>query len=238
MTGLQKFLVEPGNSRSREYLLTTRLVHELSVAAAARGYDLLVYLPTVDGDGFDVILDDRDRLVPIQVKSVIRGGKAASWSVHRSLIRPKAEESDLYGFEFPPSGAGRAGGVIVTTVAAGDIAVQASYSYTDIDVLSALWLGLIRRSDPQKRRLERLRVELQKAPSGVVKLSRSAFVTAASPEHLLALAGLHSRLETAWRLQLRSLLRHLYLHGETPAPPDVLRKSIIEGIAKLCSASP
>lgn len=46
-------------------------------AAAGRGYDLLVYLPTVDRDGFDVILDDRDRLVQIQLNSIKRGGKAA-----------------------------------------------------------------------------------------------------------------------------------------------------------------
>ena len=104
--------------------------------------------------------------------------------------------------------------------------------------MSALWLGLIRRPAPQKQRLERLRNELLKGSSAVVKLPRSAFVSAASPEHLLALAGLHSRVDTAWRLQLRSLLRHLYLHGEIPATQDVLRKSIMEGIAKLTAQSP
>lgn len=101
----------PFSIRSREYLLTTRLVHDLTVAAARRGYDLLVYLPTLDGDGFDVILDDRDRLVPIQLKSVIRGGKAAGWDVRRSLIRPKPEDADLYGFEPSPTGTGRGGAV-------------------------------------------------------------------------------------------------------------------------------
>jgi hypothetical protein len=30
-------------------------VHDLTVASAASGYNLLVYLPTVDADGFDVI---------------------------------------------------------------------------------------------------------------------------------------------------------------------------------------
>lgn len=238
MTILEKFLAEPGNSRCREYLLTTRLVHDLSVAAAGRGYDLLVYLPTVDGDGFDVILDDRDRLVPIQLKSIIRGGKVAGWNVHRSLIRPKAEEADLYGFELSPSGSGRGGAVIVTTVWASDTAVHVSYAYTDIDVLSALWLGLISRPDPQERRIKRFRADLQKDPSGVVELPRSAFVAAASPEHLLALAGLYSPITTAWRLQLRTLLRHMPLRGETPAPLDVLRKNIMEGIIKLAAPSP
>jgi len=73
-TKLEMFLSGSHRSTSREYILTTRLIHDLTVAAVARGYDLLVYLPTVDSDGFDVILDDRDRLVPIQVKSIVEGG--------------------------------------------------------------------------------------------------------------------------------------------------------------------
>jgi hypothetical protein len=55
MTELETFLAGFERSRSREYVLTTRLVHDVTVAAAASGYDLLVYLPTVDADGFDVI---------------------------------------------------------------------------------------------------------------------------------------------------------------------------------------
>jgi hypothetical protein len=49
-TKLQAFLSDSHKSSSREYILTTRLVHDLMVAAAERGYDLLVYLPTVDSD--------------------------------------------------------------------------------------------------------------------------------------------------------------------------------------------
>jgi hypothetical protein len=72
---LKTFLSGFRDSRNREYVLATRLVHDLAVAAAGSGYNLLVYLPTVDGDGFDVIFDDRDRLVAIQLKSVVTGGK-------------------------------------------------------------------------------------------------------------------------------------------------------------------
>lgn len=71
---LASFISGFRQSRSREYLLTTRLVHDLGVAAAVSGYDLLVYLPTVDADGFDVIFDDRDRLVAMQLKSRVAGG--------------------------------------------------------------------------------------------------------------------------------------------------------------------
>jgi len=234
MSGLEQFLAAPSNSRSREYVLTTRLVHDLTVAAAARGYDLLVYLPTVDSDGFDVIFDDRDRLVPIQLKSVIKGGKASGWDVHRTLIRPEPEEVDLYGFEPSPSGAGRGGGVIVTTVKAVGSTVNVSYAYTDIDILSVLWSGILSRPGPQIERLRRLKREIESDVSGDVELPRSAFLTAASPEHLLALVGLHSRVQTQWRFRLRALLRNEHLGVELTAPASLLRATVAKELTALC----
>ena len=65
-------------------------------------------------------------------------------------IRPKAEEADLYGFELSPSGSGRGGAVIVTTVWPPDTAVHVSYAYTDIDVLSALLARLDQPSRPRR----------------------------------------------------------------------------------------
>lgn len=98
---LKTFLSAYERSASREYLLTTRLVHDLGVAAAVSGYDLLVYLATVDTDGFDVIFDDRERLVAMQLKSMVDKGKAADWSVRRSLLRPRAEDAEVFGFKTP-----------------------------------------------------------------------------------------------------------------------------------------
>lgn len=126
---LKSFLSAFQRSSSREYLLTTRLVHELGVAAAVSGYDLLVYLPTVDADGFDVIFDDRDRLVAMQLKSMVAGGKAADWKIRRSLLRPRAEDADIFGFKYPRSAAGRGGGVILTTSTAVGEAIEVVYSY-------------------------------------------------------------------------------------------------------------
>src|SRR6202035_109436 len=140
---LKTFLSGFRDSRNREYVLATRLVHDLAVAAAGSGYNLLVYLPTVDGDGFDVIFDDRDRLVAIQLKSIVAGGKAGSWKIRRSLLRPKPEEADLFGFELSPNGAGRGGGVILITAVVAGAKVEVSYSYTDIMILSVLWEEVI-----------------------------------------------------------------------------------------------
>lgn len=235
-TKLQAFLSDSHKSSSREYILTTRLVHDLTVAAAARGYDLLVYLPTVDSDGFDLIVDDRDRLLPIQLKSIVQGGKASQWKIRRKLIRPEPDSVELYGFESSPNGVGRAGGVILTTVmAAGEAKVDVRYAYTDVDVLSAMWQEILPLSAPQKRRLQRLRAELTAEPGGSVALPHSAFLRAASPEHLLALCGLHSRVDQPWRLHLRNLLGQLYLRRRSPVPADTLRVNIrrhLEGLSR------
>jgi len=232
---LESFLSDPRKSTCREYLLTTRLVHDLTVAAAERSYDLLVYLPAVDSDGFDVIFDDRDRLVPIQLKSVVLEGKTREWKIRRSLLRPEPEASALYGFESSPNGTGRGGGVILTRVAAsGDGTVSVCYSYTDIDVLSAIWLGIL----PCNERLRKVRAELETETTGSVMLPRSAFFPAASPEHLLALCGLHSRMDQPWRWQLRNLLRELNLGSPSRAPNDALRAAIRRGLEALSPRGP
>lgn len=232
---LDKFFGGFKDSRSREYILTTRLVHDLTLAAAASGYNLLVYLPTVDADGFDVIFDDRDRLVPTQLKSVTRGGKASSWRIRRSLLRPKTEEADLFGFESSPSGTGRGGGVILTTVEAVGESIKVEYRYTDIMVLSALWTGIINRPQPQQDRLRHLRRDLESESTGSVKVPRSAFVHAATPAKLLAIMGLHSHVQSNWRSHMSCLLKHTNLQGELSAPAAVLEQRIADEIRALAA---
>ena len=232
-SSLESFLRAERNSKSREFLLTSRVVHDLMVAAAARNYDLLVYTPTVDSDGFDLILDDRDRFLPLQLKSVISGGKAAHWSIHRKLLRPEIHEIEWFGFEPSPCGEGRGGGVLLIEVKPKESTTDVIYRYTDLRILTALWFGLIKISSPSEKRLERLRHELAAEPSGKVKVPRSAFLTVKSPEHLLALAGLHSRHSTSWPNLLYRLARHVNVGDELPAPENKVREMIKEDIKKL-----
>ncbi len=96
-------------------------------------------------------------------------------------------------FETSPAGVGRAGGVVLITAAAAENLVLVKYAYTDIDILSALWLGLVGCPIPQRSRLQRLRIELEADPRGEVEVPRSAFLAVPGPEQLLAIAGLHSR---------------------------------------------
>ena len=223
---LRNFIGGYRQSRSREYLLTIRLVHDLGVAAAVSGYDLLVYLPTVDSDGFDVIFDDRNRLVAMQLKSRVGRGGTAGWKIRRSLLRPRPEDADFFGLEFSGNAAGRGGGVILTTATAVGETVDVAYSYTDMVVLSALWSNIVERPDAQRVRLSRLRRELAATDSGSVEIPRSAFLKAGSPLKLLALAGLHSNMKSEWRTHMLELLRHEHLKARLPAPVKVLRQKI------------
>jgi hypothetical protein len=235
MDQLRQFVSGFQESRSREYVLTTRLVYDLSVAASASGYSLLVYLPTVDADGFDVILDDRDRLVAIQVKSVVVGGKTADWKIYRSLLRPRPEEAGLFGFEGSPSGTGRGGGVILTTATVVGEDIEVKYMYSDILVLSVFWLAVIDLPQPQKDRLCRLRNELVTHADGSVALPRSAFLKAATPAKLLGLMGLHSHVQSNWRLQMLELLKHENLRADLPAPAAILRSGIADELQRLAN---
>jgi hypothetical protein len=223
---LKTFLSTFQRSRSREYLLTTRLVHDLGVAAAASGYDLLVYLPTVDADGFDVIFDDRDRLVAMQLKSIVADGRAADWKIRRSLLRPRAEDADVFGFKSPRGGAGRGGGVILSTATAVGEGIEVVYSYTDMFVLSVLWSNIVKKPKPQQQRLLRLRKNLQAESTGVVEIPRSAFLKAGTPIKLLALAGLRSCINSTWRSKMLALLRYENLDEKLSADVESLRDQI------------
>ena len=237
-SSLASFLRAAKNSRPREFLLTNRVIYDLMVAAAARNNHLIVYTPTVDSDGFDLILDDRDRLLPLQLKSVIRGGKASHWAIHRKLLRPELHRIEWFGFEPSPCGEGRGGGVLLTELKPDEDTIDITYRYTDLHILTALWLNLIEVSSPSQQRLQRLRQELTAQPGGKVYVPRSAFVTARSPEHLLGLAGLHSRHNSTWPNLLYALARHEYEGRNLPAPLDETRARLQEDLNQLTVQTP
>jgi hypothetical protein len=187
----------------------------------------------VDADGFDVVFDDRQALVPMQLKSVVGGGKASGWKIRRSLLRPALEQTDVFGFESSPSGTGRGGGVILTTATAIGESVRVKYAYTDLVILSAIWMGVVERPKPQRDRLIMLRQQLEEDPKGSVEMPRSAFITAGTPGQLLALAGLSSHVDGSWRHHMFDLLRHEHLGTPPAAPPDKLRQLVSSALRAL-----
>lgn len=241
MDPLQEFIRGYRQSRVREHLLTARLIHDAGIAAAAAGYHLLIYTPTVDSDGFDVIFDDHDRLVPLQLKSMHSSAKAGSWKIHRSLIRPQREYANLYGFENSPLGVGRGGGVVLTTAAASNGSVSVTYSYTDVAILTLKWKEITPALEAQRQRLQKLRNDLQSDVAGKVDVPRSAFISCPTLDHLLASAGLKSRLNTSWRDRLVEFLeaeeRQAEFTGkemQDPADsPELYREALIDEVNRL-----
>ena len=101
---LEKFLFAPKNSHAKESLINNKLLFDLKLAAAERGYFLNVYLPEVDKDGFDMIFDDHDLVVKTQLKTVMRGAGTSSWKIHKRILRPTVDLVENFGFECSPSG--------------------------------------------------------------------------------------------------------------------------------------
>ena len=207
LTTIDDLINNPARSCHREYLLTTRFISDVVLAAGHAGYDLLIYLPTVDSDGFDIILDDRHRLVPLQLKSAVAGGKAAFWSVHKTLLWPDVDDADLYGLDQNWSQHGRSGGVVLVRAAVRDGELTPHYAYTDINVLAALWYEVWPLPVAQRKGIDRLQAELSDDSKLKIDLPRSAFLPVATTDHLLALAGLTANVEDDWRSSLRTALR-------------------------------
>ncbi len=228
---LSAFMMNPSNSRSREHILTTRAIYDLSLAAAASGYHLQTYSPVVDRDGFDLIIDDHDSIVPLQLKS--RAGSQSRWSVHRKLLRPQRRDCELFGFEESPEGEGLGGGVLLAHIEPHDSALDVTYYYTDVHILTALWQRVVDRNRSEDVALRRLQIDLSADVAGFVALPKAAFVRANSPDAVLALAGLHSRYNMAWRLNIRRLAGSANRGEPLDLPEGRLRSTIAAELAAM-----
>ncbi|EGW23206.1 hypothetical protein [Methylobacter tundripaludum] len=203
---LSKFLKSPGYSNARELLLTSRIKYDMLLAAAVRGEDLLIYTPTVDCDGFDLIFDDRRTRVPIQLKSV--AGKTNSWEIHRKLIRPPFSNLEGFRLHSPSYGAGRGGGILLVDIKEehhGE-SLEISYFYSDFLIIHLFLENLIQPKKIPPFKIDALKYEIIDQMDGKFNLPKWAFVKAKSPEHLLALAGLGSRVGGLWREYMYELL--------------------------------
>lgn len=70
--------------------------------------------------------------------------------------------------------------------------------------------------------------------TGKISVPRTAFLKAHSPEHLLALAGLHSRFETAgWPRVLIEIARYEYEKRALPGNSDLIRSEVSKALKTL-----
>ena len=215
---LQEFLKACSNTSIRESILLYRLVYELKLAAARAEYHLEVYLPTVDQDGFDIVVDDKEFIRKLQLKSVMSSAK--EWKIHKTMLRPDFRACESLGFERSPVGCGTDGGVILAEVDARGEEMTVGYYYTDIYVITALRLGVVQRSAGDRNRAEEFCRDL--GSSGVshdrIVVPRSLFISVKTPDHILTLVGLHGRRgKYAWMNNLMAVAANEF---RKPFPPE------------------
>lgn len=211
---LKDFFHKDSNSHACEELFNHKLLFDIKLAAAKAGYHLRNYYSDVDHDGFDLIIDDNVNVRKIQLKSVRRDSTTAEWQIHRGLLRPTANNLEALGFQYQSeqfSGGkiawGAEGGVVVIEYEiTAQETVSVSYSYTDVYVISAIALGVLKRTAATVRAAVRVREQL---PTGgateKVNLVKGLFMRCAGPSNLLALAGVMSEFAQNWQVRVRSL---------------------------------
>lgn len=140
---LKNFFRNPSNYVTRERMFFNKLYFDLKLAAARAGVPLQVFVPEVDRDGFDVVIDDYDLEKRFQLKSFLRSARTVAWNIHKRLLRPQIDHIQALGFEQSPEGVGLEGGVILIEIDDADESCPVTYYYTDIQVITVLADGFI-----------------------------------------------------------------------------------------------
>ena len=238
MTQLENYLLTPRNNHARESLINNKLFYDLKLAAAERSYFLNIYIPEVDQDGFDIILDDHDSLTKIQLKTLMKNARTTSWKIHKSLLRPSELYCEELGFEPSPTGTGYQGGVILIEIDANN-GFEVDYYYTDIILLLGIRDKIIELSSPPTEgAMKKLFANLRNGLSHEkVAINKNMFIRAKNPACLLALIGLHNTENTSiWRYHIQTMVQPC---DETSlaSPYNRLKKHINKEIAKISDGS-
>ena len=195
---LRAFLNDPRNTVSRERMFFNRLYFDLKLAAATRGYPLSIFEPEVDREDYDVVIDDADTQRRFQLKIFTHSSGTSEWSATKRFFLPPYPDNGVLGFETSPEGVGLGGGVIVMDVDDSDPGCPATFLYTDIYLIDALEMGVVaNKTETQSARTrkwcEEFKHQLGKAKHHEkIKLRKPLFVTIATVDALLTIAGLHS----------------------------------------------
>jgi hypothetical protein len=212
------FLKDENNSVTREKIFLDRVMFDLKLAAAHARIPLQIFIPDVDRDGYDIIVDDASLERRFQLKSFLKSSPTANWKIYKRLLRPTMHHALSLGFELSPEGVGIEGGVILIQIEDSDPACPVTYSYTDIFVLTVLGDGLI-VPEQKKRKKQALKV-LRGIHSGKgrerILVPLGAFLPVRSPSCLLSIAGFHSTENSyCWWGNLLTALRDHFRLGET-----------------------
>ncbi|WP_152051768.1 hypothetical protein [Tautonia marina] len=230
---LVEYLQESGNSHAREEIFNCRLLYDTKVAAAERGYHLRSYYSDVDHDGFDAILDDADRVVRLQLKTLLNTSKKKRWDdIKKYVLRPVPRNWERFGYE-PAASPGVEGAVVLMQLTVNGQNVSVQYNFTDIYIIAGIAQSIIDRHHTVRTASTNLLAAIgQGASNGQVAVSKEMFIPAATPGHLLSLMDLHSDTNTNWRGLMLILADHLLGEGEMAMPAghtvETLSTTVVE----------
>ena len=108
---------------------------------------------TGDSDGFDVISDDRKRLVTGNSSRGLHAGGDSGRKIQNSFLpRPRPKQADSLGCRFSEAQRAEVEGRLNDGNGPVGETVDVTYSYTDMVVLSALWSNIVERRDAERLR--------------------------------------------------------------------------------------
>ncbi|WP_160143651.1 hypothetical protein [Chryseolinea soli] len=190
-------------------------------------------MPEIDRDGYDVLLDDGEQIVPLQLKTYLSSATTKRWVVNKGLLRPLYLNCQSLGFEFSPEGNGIEGGLVVVKIIANADEIRSfEWFYSDCYILTAFESGLVTHKpnphlDHITSFMSRLRTGYQKEKLEITKL---CMVKVKSIDDLLALAGMPSKKQQQWRLSFKNSYHSLRMgtisHEERSELTDILQSHI------------
>lgn len=195
MKSVSNYLHDSTNSLVREELFNLRLFYDLKKAATKRDYHLKIYTAEVDFEGYDIIIDDNQRIGRFQIKSRF-DAKTSVWNIHRGMLLPRLINAELMGFDNGLCPENDNGVILI------DIKVNSKdmddysidYFYTDYYIIKSIATGLIPRKQQIRLNANKVieQLILTKKLHSRIKISKSLFVKVKNASCLLAICGFDS----------------------------------------------
>lgn len=216
------YLYRQENSLAREATLTPRLIFDLKSAAAESDYELRIFTPDVDRDGYDVVLDDGDNTRMIQLKSRAIDASTLNWGIHKRLLRPVKYWCEPLGHAPSPETVGLGGAVVLVEISCSSgQSPQVTYRFTDFPLIATFEAKLIQKGKGKlsSDKLQDFWRNLFSGPrTEKITVPMSYFIRAKGPGELLALLCLHNRFNEFWSEYFREyLVRQSSSSDHTPA---------------------
>lgn len=198
---LLTFLQNPRNSQVRESLINNHFYYNIKLAGAKGEVDLQLFRPEVDKEGYDLIINDGDKISMLQLKTKCESSATDDWNVQKQLLRPGMYNARFLGFEESPEGVGYEGSfiLIVFDIQNSDLIFQ--YYYTDIFILKAIEENFIKLGNDKKYQsvLNTINDLSRGSRYDKVNIKLSSLIKLPDVSSLLALSDIHSEKLNNWR---------------------------------------